>query len=330
MKNIDTLKFIYYISNDNLQMIKEIENKLSNIIIESNINKTLKNKSKIRSIYSSLAIENNSLSLKSVENVIDNKIVLGKKKDIQEVKNINKVYEYINKFDYKSEEDFFIVHSLMMKHFDDDNGYYRDHGEGVKRDDKIIYTAPESIVVPSLMKSLFNFLKEEDNIRPIIKASLFHYYLVYIHPFSDGNGRMARFWVYLILINWNKKFEYISIEEEIYLNQEEYYDAISECHNNGNANVFIEFMLKIINNILDKTTQKTTQKIKLNNNQLKIIKYIKNNPTITKKELAKKLNITEDGVKYNLSRLTNQNIIKRLGSNRSGYWETNTIFMEEI
>lgn len=64
--------------------------------------------------------------------------------------------------------------------------------------------------------------------------------------FADGNGRIARFWVSLMLRNYNSNFEYIPIEEEIYINKEKYYNAIAESHNNNNANVFIDFMLDII------------------------------------------------------------------------------------
>ena len=132
---------------------------------------------------------------------------------------------------------------------------------------------------------------------------------------------MARFWVSLILTKWNPKFEYIPIEEEIYLNQQKYYDSIAQCHVNGNVNVFIDFMLMCINSSLEKITQKTTQKIKLNNNQLKIIELIKENPKITRNELSKKLNITSDGVKYNLKKLVDNKIIERIGPDNGGYWE---------
>lgn len=106
-----------------------------------------------------------------------------------------------------------------MMGFEDDNGKYRNHGEGISRNRKIIYQAPDSILVPSLMKSLFNNIKDFD-INKIVLAALFHYYFVSIHPFTDGNGRMARFWVSLMLIEYNDNFEFIPIEEEIYLNQE--------------------------------------------------------------------------------------------------------------
>lgn len=323
MRNIDTIKPVFYITDDNKKIIDEIEKKLDLISIDdSDRKRKLQIKSKVRSIHSSLAIEANSLSLESVESIVENKIVLGNRKEIQEVKNANELYEHINEYNWKSEFDFLKAHTLMMKYFDDDNGYYRNHGEGVKRGNEVIYSAPQSILVPSLMRSLFEFMDDNENkIHPLILSSIFHYYFVYVHPFSDGNGRMARFWVSLILTNWNSKFEYIPIEEEIYLNQQRYYDAIAQCHINGNVNVFIDFMLMCINSSLEKITQKTTQKIKLNNNQLKIIELIKENPKITRNELASILNITSDGVKYNLKKLVDNKIIERIGPDNGGYWE---------
>ena len=217
MKSLDTIKPVFYITEDNKKIIREIENKLNLIVMDDNDKKRkLKVKSKVRSIHSSLAIEANSLSLESVESIVNNKMVLGDRKEIQEVKNANELYEHINEYNWKNESDFLKAHTLMMKYFDDDNGYYRNHGEGVKKGNEVIYTAPQSILVPSLMKSLFKIITEnEKEIHPLILSSIFHYYFVYIHPFSDGNGRMARFWVSLILTNWNSKFEYIPIEEEI-------------------------------------------------------------------------------------------------------------------
>lgn len=321
MKNIDTIEPIFHISDENKKSIEEIEKKLSLIVLnDDNKRRNSQIKSKVRSIYSSLAIEANSLSLNSVKRIIDNKLVLGDRKEIQEVKNANELYENIDEYNWKNEEDFLKAHTLLMKYFEDDNGYYRNHGEAVKKGDEIIYIAPESILVPTLMKSLFKLLNDNE-IHPLILSAIFHYYFVYIHPFSDGNGRIARFWVSLILTSWNSNFKYIPIEEEMYLNQEEYYASIAKCHINGNANVFINFMLKCINTALEKTTQKTTQKIKLNDNQLRIMELIKDNPKITRNELSEKLNITTDGVKYNLKKLIDNNLIERIGPDNGGYWD---------
>ena len=314
--NFDKIEPKFYISENNKKDIKKIEKELSLI----NLNNKIEIKSRVRSIYSSLAIEDNSLPLESVERIIENKLVLGDKKDIQEVKNANELYKHMNEYNWKNEKDFLKAHTLLMKYFEDDDGYYRKHGEGVKKSDEVIYMAPNSLLVPSLMKSLFKFINEEQ-IHPLILSSIFHYYFVAIHPFSDGNGRIARFWVSLILTDWNDKFKYIPIEEEIYLNQEEYYNSIAQCHINGNVNVFISFMLKVIFSSIkkiNKTTQKTTQK--LNDNQIKILEYIKENPKITRNELANKLSISSDGVKYNLKQLVDKKIIERIGADNGGYW----------
>ncbi len=323
MQDFNNIYLAYYIGDKEKNLIKNIEKKLSLISInDNNKKKNLIIKSRVRSIHSSLAIEANSLSLNNVEKIVKDEMVLGERKEIQEVKNANLLYEHLNEFNWKSESDLLKSHAIMMKYLGENEGKYRNHGEAVKKGNEIIYQAPESTFVLPMMKSLFEFInKNEDKIHPLILAPLFHYYFVYIHPFSDGNGRMARFWVSLILFSWKEEFAYIPFEEEIYLNQKEYYEAIADCHINGNANVFITFMLKVIDKTLEKTTPKTTPK-KLNKNQKEIIKLIKKNPNITKKELARLLNISPDGVKYNLKKLANNNIIKRIGPNNGGYWET--------
>jgi len=320
----DKINPVFNISEENKRTIIKIDNLLHNIkITEDKKIKYLKTKSKVRSVHSSLAIEDNSLTLEDVTNIVENKLIVGKKDEIQEVKNAIELYNNINNYNWKHEDDFLKAHVKLMKYFDDDEGHYRNYGEGIKKGDSIIFTAPQSILVPSLMKSLFDFINEkEKEINLLILAAIFHYYVVYIHPFSDGNGRMARFWVTLILKSYNENLEFIPLEEEMYINREDYYNSISSCHNNGNANEFINFMLKTILNCIKKTTQKTTQK-KLNKNQIKILNLIKENPNITRNELSKKLNITPDGIKYNIKKLKESNIIERIGPDNGGYWKIN-------
>lgn len=249
----NNLNIKYHIDDYILNLIDEIEVKLDLIDIKGDSKKKLiKQKTRARSIYSSLAIEDNQLSFDSVSKIIDNKLVLGLKKDVQEVKNANQVYEHINDYNYKCENDLIKAHSIFMLYLDDDNGNYRNHGEGVKKGNKIIYKAPDSIIVPDLMNSLFKYINDSNNIHPFVLASIFHYYFVYIHPFTDGNGRLARFWFNLILYSYNNRFIYLPIEEEIFINKNKYYDVINECHNNSNVNVFIRFMLEMINETLNK------------------------------------------------------------------------------
>ena len=319
MKLFDEIKPIYYIDNEMNDMLQNINEKLKNININNKQKrKYMISKSKIRSIHSSLAIEANSLSLFDVENISENKQVLGKKNEVQEVKNAIEVYNHINDYNYKNENDLLKVHGLMMKYFDEDNGNYRNHGEGVKRKDEIIYMAPQSILVPSLMKSLFEYITNSD-LNIIILSAIFHYYFVAIHPFSDGNGRCARFWVTLMLINYNKSFEFIPLEEEIYLNQEEYYSSIAQCHNNGNANIFIKFILKTINSSIDKLIKNSN--FVLNDIQNKIIELIANNNKITQNEIANIIGVNTRTIKRNFKTLIDNLVIERIGSDKTGYWQ---------
>ena len=72
----------------------------------------------------------------------------------------------------------------------------------------------------------------------LILASVFHYEFVFIHPFSDGNGRMARLWHTCLLSKWKSVFQYIPIESQIEKFQDEYYNAIAKCHINGEFECF--------------------------------------------------------------------------------------------
>jgi len=319
MSLLDEVKPVFYIDEDMRDLLNSIDLKLNVIkISDKQKRKYMVTKSKVRSIHSSLAIEANSLSLFDVENISQNKQVLGKREEVQEVKNAIEAYDKINNYNYKSEKNFIEVHSLMTKYFDKDNDGYRNHGEGVEKDGKVIYMAPESLLVPSLMKSLFQYISDSD-INIIILSAIFHYYFVAIHPFSDGNGRLARYWVSLMLINYNKNFEFIPIEEEIYLNHEEYYSSIAKCHVNGNANAFINFILKTINSSLDKVIKSSN--FVLNDIQDKIIELIINDKSITQNKIADIIGVNVRTIKRNFKVLIDNNIIERVGSDKTGYWE---------
>ena len=281
---------------------------------------------RIQSIHSSLAIENNQLSLFQVEAVINGKAVIGEQKDIQEVKNAYKAYEEIDNVNPYSVDDLKKIQGILTFAIEDDSEKFRNHGEAVYDGDVQIFMAPPHRMVPELMDNLFNWMNEvKEKVNPLILSSIFHYEFVFIHPFSDGNGRTARLWQTAILAHWKDLFKYIPIESIIRKHQEEYYTAIQNCNNAGNSNEFIEFMLKVINEAIDgmivtssqETTQKTTQKT----TQEKIINLIKKNPAITQVEMAKILDLTRDGISYNIKILKEKGIIERVGSTKNGIWK---------
>lgn len=203
------------------------------------------------SLFILLFIEANSLSLLQVRDAIDGKVVYGQKNEIQEVKNAYKAYSTIKEFDGFNESDLLKAHKILTDLILDDAGLYRNHEEGVYDGYKLIFVAPPENLVPSLMMNLFDWLKNDSDTHILIKSCIFHYEFVFIHPFSDGNGRTARLWQNVLLAKWNPLFEYIPVESQIKKYQNEYYLTISKCHNNGNLNDFIDFMLRMIDEVLD-------------------------------------------------------------------------------
>ncbi len=245
----------FTISSYMLEKSISIANKIGKISFYESLERMpiLRRNNKIKSVYSSLVIEANSLSLEQVKDVIAGKMVIGSQKDIQEVNNAYKAYEMIHNFDGFNEQDLLKAHGILTYLIDDESVRYRNHAEGVKDGDRIIFIAPLEELVQKLMSDLFEWLNDDKETPILIKSCVFHYEFVFIHPFKDGNGRTARLWQNVLLSKWNNIFEYLPIESQIKKYQEDYYKAISNSRINGNSNCFIEFMLKMIDESLDET-----------------------------------------------------------------------------
>lgn len=247
----------FSITNAMLQSVASISEKLGQINTTHQLEARphLRRNNKIKSIHSSLKIEANSLSLSQVRDVINGHLVLGEKKEIQEVKNAYAAYEHIQDINPYDVKELLKYHGIMTKYMVEEAGEFRQGEEGVFNGTECIFMAPPPRLVPGLVKDLFAWMKREKmNIHPLILAAVFHYEFVFIHPFSDGNGRMARLWHTAMLSKWKPIFEFIPIESQIEKFQDEYYDAIAKCHVEGESTIFIEFMLQQFDHVLDEIT----------------------------------------------------------------------------
>ena len=252
----------YTISNKMLELVSNISEKVGKISSHRELEAKphLRKNNRIRSIHSSLKIEANSLSLSEVREVINGHLVLGDRKEIQEVKNAYAAYERIADINPSSISDLKKIHRIMTYKTVNESGEFRKGDEGVFSGDKCIFVAPPPDMINGLMKDLLSWIKKNEGIvHPLIMAAIFHYEFVFIHPFADGNGRMARLWHTVILYRWRNVFEFIPLESQIERFQDDYYDAIAKCHVNGNSDVFIEFMLEMINQILDEVITQVNQ-----------------------------------------------------------------------
>lgn len=205
----------------------------------------LRKKNRIKTIQSSLQIEGNTLTIDQITDLLDDKRVLAPQKDILEVKNAITVYDRISEFDVYSLKSLCLAHGILMKNLVNNPGKLRTSSVGIVNGSEIAHLAPPGEMVNPLMKNLFNYLKNDDDLL-LMKSCVFHYEFEFIHPFADGNGRMGRLWQTMILKEYSAVFEFLPIESLIKEKQQEYYQVLGTSDSLGNSTLFIEFMLEII------------------------------------------------------------------------------------
>lgn len=292
---MDAYKPPFTITNQILSLVASISEKVGQmtLLAEQGQKPHLRKNNRIRSIHSSLKIEANSLSLSQVRDVIDGKLVLGEQREIQEVKNAYAAYERISEIDPYNIQDLKRFHGIMTRYTVEESGDFRRGEEGVFRGNECIFMAPPARFVPGLMEQLFDWMrKERYHIHPLILSSVFHYEFVFIHPFSDGNGRMARLWHTAILSKWKAMLEFIPIESQIEKFQDEYYAAIARCHSAGESTFFIEFMLTQIDRILDELSPQILKNGEQPSQYVeKLLAVMEENVPYTGSALMEKLNL---------------------------------------
>ena len=217
------------------------------------MNPTLRRTNRIQTIYSSLAIEQNTLDIEQVTAILSGKRVIAPPKDIAEVQNANEIYDNMDKLNPYSIDDLLKAHSVMERGLLNEAGEFRSRPVGVADSEgNILHFGTLPQYVPKLVQELLEWT-EKSEIHLLIKSCVFHYEFELIHPFADGNGRMGRLWHTLLLSKWNPIFAWLPIESIIHDNQSEYYNAINVSNNNGNSTVFIEFMLSVIKQALQES-----------------------------------------------------------------------------
>ena len=217
------------------------------------MNPTLRRTNRIQTIYSSLAIEQNTLDIEQVTAVLSGKRVIASPKDIAEVQNAYEIYDNMDKLNPYSIDDLLKAHSVMERGLLNEAGEFRSRPVGVADSEgNILHFGTLPQYVPKLIQELLEWT-EKSEIHLLIKSCVFHYEFELIHPFADGNGRMGRLWHTLLLSKWNPIFAWLPIESIIHDNQSEYYNAINISNNNGNSTVFIEFMLSVIKQALQES-----------------------------------------------------------------------------
>lgn len=312
----------FKITNDILNLVYEIGELVGKISAEKEFEKnlTLRKENRIKTIYSSLAIEQNTLTLEQVTDVINGKRVLAPLKDIKEVQNAYEIYERLEELNENSMKDLLLAHKIMTSELIKESGRFRSKNAGVYQGEKLIHMGTLPEYIPELINNLFLWLKNSKE-HPLIKAAVFHYEFEFIHPFQDGNGRIGRLWHSLILSKWKKFFAWLPIESLVQKYQKEYYIAINNSNKDDESTEFILFMLEIIketlielvetqkvtDKVIDKVTDKNKERVKL------LMKYLDQNDSISNKEAQSLLGISEATARRFLNSLVKENLLEAVG-----------------
>ncbi len=307
----------YEITTQILKYITSISEKIGEVNAKYLIktNPTLRKQNQIKTIHSSLRIEGNTLTEEQITAILENKRVVGPEKDILEVINAFEVYKNINKLKPESEKDFLKAHQLLLQKLIKDSGTYRKQSVGIVKGSKVEHIAPPFENVPYLMKDLFEYLKDENEIT-LIKSCVFHYEMEFIHPFIDGNGRMGRLWQTLILMQDYPIFEFLPFETLISKNQKEYYNALSVSDKEGKSTKFIEYMLKIIEDSLIELLKNSIKKLTDND---RMILFLENqNTDFTRKHYMNYFkDISSATASRDLKNAVEKGIISKLGDKKT-------------
>lgn len=254
----------FKITNRILNLVANISEMIGKINVSDKTKYSLKlrKENRIKTIHSSLAIENNTLSIEQVTAIINGKRVLGMPQEIQEVRNAYETYEHMLKLNPFSIIDLLKGHGMMMQSLASEAGRFRSGEVGVFNGDKLIHMAPPAKLVRGHIENLLEWTKNAD-LPMLIKSCVFHYEFEFIHPFQDGNGRIGRMWQTLLLSTLNPMFIYLPIESLIKERQQEYYVALSKADSIGDSSAFVEFLLQVISDTLSEidTGERLPEKI---------------------------------------------------------------------
>lgn len=308
--------------------------------------KQFRDEALIRTVHYGTHIEGNELNIDQAENVIMGKDVVARERDIQEVINYRKVMRYIEDIDKSKrviESESIInenlikeLHKLTVKKIlsAETIGNYRKKQVVVKNSytGRVSFKPPLSVAIPFQIKDLIAFINStsEQDIHPVLKSGSVHYELVRIHPFLDGNGRVARALSTLILFLEGYDIrKFFSLEEYFDKEAERYYDALQSVEkHDGDLTRWLEYFTQGLSIELSKIKDRVEKisidanlreklggkPIMLSDRQLKIIEYIQKTGYLQNKAFESLFPmVSEDTILNELKGLLKTSIIRKQG-----------------
>lgn len=325
-----TYKPPFSITTDILNLVADISQQVGRLDASAlNSSPQLRKQNRIKTITGTLAIEGNTLTEEQITAIVDGKPVLGSVRELAEVKGAIAAYDALPGFKPDSTDDLLTAHGLLMRETLVNAGEFRSKGVGIHKAGVVHHVAPPAHQVSGLMAELTEWLAQAKE-HPLITSSVFHYEFEFIHPFSDGNGRMGRLWQTLILSKWHPLFLSLPLESVIKDNQQRYYQALEQADQQADSTPFIHFMLTVIAQTLAQNAPVSAPANAPVNGELDvsglktpdaIVALLAANAGLTRQQLADAIGKDIRTISRALAKLQQAGKIKRVGSDKTGHWE---------
>ena len=265
-------------------------------------NAAMDKEGRIRAVHAVLETEGNRLSVGEMREIIEERVISARERQIREVQNTYAAYLYIEEADLYNVSDLRNAHGILMEGLSGEPGTFRQGEKGVFNSSQF-FMAPPARFVPGQIQELFGWMEEHrGSVHPLILAAVFHYEFLFLHPFTDGNNRMAKIWQNAILTEWNPFFASLAPERQMEKAKERYYETVAVCHMERKITAFIEFMLEQIDIALDEIKKEPKEPAE------SISKYVK-----------KLLEVMEEGMPYTANEILELLHLKSKDALRKNY-----------
>ena len=312
----------FTITAEILNLVAEISEQIGELNASALVSSPqLRKQNRIKTITGTLAIEGNTLGEEQITAIVDGKAVLGSARELAEVKGAIAAYDALPSLQPANSQDLLAAHALLMADILSTPGTFRNQAVGIHKSGKIHHVAPPAHKVSGLMGELMQWLSSAQD-HPLITSSVFHYEFEFIHPFSDGNGRMGRLWQSLILSQWQPLFLSLPLESVIKEHQTQYYQALEQADEQANSTPFIQFMLTAIGQTLRQNAPANAPaKIAGLKTPEAILTLLQDKPQLTRQQLAHSLGKDLRTIARALVKLQQTGKLRRIGSDKTGHWE---------
>lgn len=333
---------------NNLTKISEIKVYVEKSKIIPSRESSLRKSALVKMAHSSTSIEGNSLMEHEVEKVVRGQKVNAREREILEVKNYLEALKLIDKIN-KTKKSFgskeiLNIHKVVLKNLMDKNkvGRYRVNPVYIvdilpSGADELIYTPPGHKKVQRLTTDLISWLNQENNIHSIIKAGIFHYQYVSIHPFSDGNGRTTRLLTLLFLYQSGFTFKKSLVLDDFYNdNRRRYYENLQtgktfKDRESADLTSWLEYFTegflieaqKLKDQILSFSGMSKNREGKdviLDKDSLQIVDFVVNIGKITSDDVVDILDTPKRTSQDKLKRLIEKKVLRKVGSGPTTYY----------